>query len=67
MVGIKRPDYHELVTHEVTHLLIDWILSRARSLSFIRRNEEQIATMAGEIVRKFWRAILPMTHKKGDS
>lgn len=55
MVGMRRIEYNELITHEVTHLLIDWTLTRARSLSFVRRNEEQMATMAGEIVRKFWR------------
>ena len=52
--GMCKADYHELVTHEVQHLIIDWILTRARGLSFIRRNEEKIATMTGEIVRKFW-------------
>ena len=52
--GISKADYNELVAHEVQHLIIDWILTRARGLSFIRRNEEKIATMTGEIVRKFW-------------
>lgn len=55
MRGMKRVEYDELVSHEIAHLVIDWILSRARALSFIARNEEDIATMTGEISRKFWR------------
>ena len=51
--GIDKAEYLELVTHEVQHLVIDWIFTRAKGLEYIRRNEERIATMTGEIVRKF--------------
>ena len=48
------PYSHELVTHEVQHLLADWM--KARGMRVTDRNEERIATIAGGIVGKFWKA-----------
>jgi hypothetical protein len=49
------PYLHELVTHEVTHLLADWM--KARNMRVTDRNEERIATMTGEIVGRFWQKL----------
>lgn len=43
----------ELVTHEVVHLVADWMNTRRMTLNV--RNEERVATLAGEIARRFWR------------
>ena len=48
------PYLHELISHEVTHLMADWM--KARNMRVTDRNEERIATLTGEIVRRFWRA-----------
>jgi len=48
------PMAHELVAHEVQHLIFDWVLTR-RGMRFTENNEERIATMTGEIARRFWR------------
>jgi hypothetical protein len=48
--------YIELVAHEVQHLMIGWVLAWGNDIQYLARAEEQIATMTGEIVRKFWRA-----------
>lgn len=56
--GMTQAAYAELVTHEVQHLIIDWILTRARGLEYIRRHEERIASMTGEIVRKFFEKVV---------
>jgi hypothetical protein len=45
--------WDELIAHEIQHSMIDWVLSKAKSLSYLAEREEQIATMTGEIVRKF--------------
>ena len=42
-----------LVSHELLHLLVDWV--RARKPSVITEsNEERIVSEFGEIVRRFW-------------
>lgn len=43
----------ELVAHEIIHLVADWLNTRHTALN--ERNEERVATMAGEIARRFWR------------
>ena len=48
------PMAHELVAHEVQHLIFDWVLTR-KNMRMTDRNEERIATMTGEIARRFWR------------
>jgi hypothetical protein len=48
------PMAHELVAHEVQHLIFDWVLTR-KGMRLTERNEERIATMTGEIARRFWR------------
>jgi hypothetical protein len=48
------PMAHELVAHEVQHLIFDWVLTR-KGMTMNERNEERIATMTGEIARRFWR------------
>src|SRR5512147_612958 len=48
------PMAHELVAHEVQHLIFDWVLTR-RGMNINEKNEERIATMTGEIARRFWR------------
>ena len=52
MHGMKRVEYRELIVHEIDHLFTDWILSRARGLSFIVRNEELLATMKGQMYKR---------------
>lgn len=47
------PMAHELFDHELTHMLFDWLLCRGMRLTV--RNEERIATMIGEVSRRFWR------------
>jgi hypothetical protein len=42
----------ELISHEVQHAIFDWILCR-KGGRIHRGNEEYIATMTGEIVRRF--------------
>jgi len=48
------PMAHELVAHEIQHLIFDWVLTR-KGMSISERNEERIATMTGEISRRLWR------------
>ena len=48
------PMAHELVAHEVQHLIFDWVLTR-KGMKMTEQNEERIATMTGEIARRFWR------------
>ena len=48
------PMAHELVAHEVQHLIFDWVLTR-KGMNISEKNEERIATMTGEIARRFWR------------
>ena len=48
------PMAHELVAHEIQHLIFDWVLTR-KGMRLSERNEERIATMTGEIARRFWR------------
>ncbi|HET9908327.1 MAG TPA: hypothetical protein VFQ23_16890 [Anaerolineales bacterium] len=48
------PMAHELVAHEVQHLIFDWVLTR-KGMGISEKNEERIATMTGEIARRFWR------------
>lgn len=48
------PMAHELVAHEVQHLIFDWVLTR-KGMNINERNEERIATMTGEISRRLWR------------
>ena len=48
------PMAHELVAHEVQHLIFDWVLTR-KGMKFNEQNEERIATMTGEISRRLWR------------
>ena len=50
------PMAHELVAHEVQHMMIDWILCRAGG-ALTKRNKEKIAAMTGEITRRIWRKI----------
>lgn len=47
------PEGVELMTHELDHLMADWMRSRRMTLNV--RNEERIATMKGELSRIFWR------------
>lgn len=56
MRGMKRADYHELVSHEVYHLVDDWWRCRDGNV-MDDNNEELRATIAGEIVRKFWERV----------
>ena len=48
------PMAHELVAHEVQHLIFDWVLTR-KGMNISEKNEERIATMTGEISRRLWR------------
>ena len=48
------PMAHELVAHEVQHLIFDWVLTR-KGMTISEKNEERIATMTGEISRRLWR------------
>jgi hypothetical protein len=48
------PLAHELVAHEIQHLIFDWVLTR-KGMKLTEKNEERIATMTGEIARRFWR------------
>ncbi len=48
------PLAHELVAHEVQHLIFDWVLTR-KGMNLNEKNEERIATMTGEITRRLWR------------
>jgi len=48
------PMAHELVAHEVQHLIFDWVLTR-KGGNINEKNEERIATMTGEISRRLWR------------
>ena len=48
------PMAHELVAHEVQHLIFDWVLTR-KGGNINEKNEERIATMTGEITRRLWR------------
>lgn len=48
------PMAHELVAHEVQHLIFDWVLTR-KGMNINEKNEERIATMTGEISRRLWR------------
>ena len=48
------PMAHELVAHEVQHLIFDWVLTR-KGMKMTEQNEERIATMTGEISRRLWR------------
>jgi len=48
------PNAHELVAHEVQHLIFDWVLTR-KGMNINEKNEERIATMTGEISRRLWR------------
>lgn len=48
------PMAHELVAHEVQHLIFDWVLTR-KGMTISEKNEERIATMTGEIARRLWR------------
>ena len=41
-----------LVSHELLHLLIDWM--RVRNMTITPDNEERIVSMYGELVRRFW-------------
>jgi len=43
-----------LVAHELLHLLLDWIKTTKRRGQITNRNEEDIVTMFGEMVRHFW-------------
>ena len=45
---------HELVSHELQHLIFDWVLTR-KGMKFTPKNEERIATMTGDIAKSFWR------------
>ena len=60
------PMAHELVAHEVQHLIFDWVLTR-RGMRITEQNEERIATMTGEISRRIWRKFerwgKPRTHR----
>lgn len=49
----QAPLFHELIAHEVQHAIFDWVLCR-RGGYINTSNEERIATMTGEIVRRFW-------------
>lgn len=42
-----------LVSHELLHLLIDWVRCRKPSI-ITKRNEERIVLMFGEMTRRFW-------------
>jgi hypothetical protein len=46
----------ELVAHEVQHLIIGWVLAWGNDLQYLANAEEQVASMTGDIIRKFWRA-----------
>lgn len=48
------PMAHELVAHEIQHLIFDWVLTR-KGGNINEKNEERIATMTGEITRRLWR------------
>jgi hypothetical protein len=48
------PMAHELVAHEIQHLIFDWVLTR-KGMTISEKNEERIATMTGEISRRLWR------------
>jgi len=48
------PEGIELMTHEIDHLVADWMRSRRITLS--ERNEERIATLKGDISKNFWEA-----------
>jgi hypothetical protein len=50
----KFVNMSELISHEVQHLMIDWVLCR-KDGKLTPRNEERIATITGEIVKRFWR------------
>jgi len=45
---------HELVAHEIQHLIFDWVMCRS-GMTFSTTNEERLATMTGEVSRNFWR------------
>ena len=53
--------WDELIAHEIQHSMIDWVLSKAKSLSYLAEREEQIATMTGEISRKFKKEYIRIT------
>ena len=46
------PLFRELIAHEVQHAIFDWVLCR-KGGRIHTGNEERIATMTGEIVRRF--------------
>ena len=45
------PYLTELISHEVQHLIFDWMLCH-KGFSLSTKNEERIATMTGELNRK---------------
>jgi len=50
------PFFRELVAHEIQHLITDWVTCRqVKDLSaYLLNNDERIATISGEIERRFW-------------
>lgn len=46
------PEGIELMTHEIDHMITDWMRSRRITLS--ERNEERIATLKGDVAKRFW-------------
>jgi len=54
-ISREHPYWHELITHEVTHLLFAIIFSQYKTLKSLAKDEEKIATMMGDIVGKFWK------------
>jgi elongation factor P hydroxylase len=47
------PLLRELIAHEVQHAIIDWVLCR-KGGQVTTKNEERLATMTGEITRRFY-------------
>jgi len=54
-ISREHPYWHELLTHEVTHLIFAIIASSYKTLKSLLKDEEKIATMMGDIVGKFWK------------
>lgn len=52
--GESEINLHELIPHEIQHMVTDWILCR-KGGQLTPKNEERIATMTGEINKRFWR------------
>lgn len=44
---------HELVAHELLHVLVDWM--REMGVRFSERNEERLVLVHGAMIKSFWR------------